>query len=502
MDSPVLTIKDTQGNVQMSWDVWKAVEGTIIFGATGSGKTSSATTIALKMLTMGFGGLVLTAKPDEKNMWVEYCRHAGRLHDLVVIEPGGNYSFNFMQYEAADKSNSKSYTGNIVRVLKTVIQAGEEKTSGKSDDPFWEESLDMLLYNTIELNILAFGEVSVQDMYNIVLSAPRPDDEPDQDTDEDEDRGFAHAMRMADKNIRELIEQFDLSLSPEQKERLNTPALIDEAITEAIPEASRLKAVMQFFNQYYLNLNEKTRSIVDFSFTSFLFRLLKEPAYSLFCKRPSNITPEDCLEGKIVLINLPVKLYDKVGRDCQTMFKYIWQRAIERRNVNHNGRPVFLWSDEAQNFFHSYDTEFQTTARSSRVATVYMSQNLPTCYAFMGGTKYKDRINSLLGNLGTKLFYANSDVETNRYASDLIGQGYYREVSKSFTISGSYSSSESEAPKLRKMVRPEEFVQLKTGGEKNNRHVEAYMIVQGNGFLNGLNFRKVTFIQQQVTSPK
>jgi TraM recognition site of TraD and TraG len=501
MDSPVITFSDNEGNVQMSWDVWRAVEGTMIFGATGSGKTSgSATTIALKGLAMGFGGLVLTTKESEKQMWVEYCRHTRRSHDLAIIEPGGDYFFNFLQYEATDKSNSKSYTENIVRVLKTVIQAGEEKSSGKSDDPFWESSLDMLLYNTIELNMLAFGKLSVQGMYNIVLSAPRPDNDTG-DQDGDDTATFAHAMRMAKENVQKLVEQFHDRLGDEEKKRLSTPALIDEAITEAIPEAARLKAVIQFFNQHYLNLSEKTRSIVDFSFSGFLFRLLKDPAYSLFCKNPSNITPENSLEGKIILINLPVKLYEKVGRDCQTMFKYIWQRAVERRDIRKNGLPVFLWADEAQNFFHSYDADFQTTARSSRVATVYMSQNLPTCYAFMGGQRFKERINSLLGNLGTKFFHANSDTETNRYASELIGDAYHREVSKSFTLSGHYSSSENNSDRLRRRVRPEEFVALRTGGYKNNHYVEAYMIVQGKGFANGLNHRKVTFKQNDITSP-
>lgn len=50
---------------------------------------------ALKYLPAGFGGLVLTVKPDEKQLWHQYCRLAGRRHDLVVLEPGGPHRFNF-----------------------------------------------------------------------------------------------------------------------------------------------------------------------------------------------------------------------------------------------------------------------------------------------------------------------------------------------------------------------------------------------------------------------
>jgi len=105
-----------------------------------------------------------------------------------------------------------------------------------------------------------------------------------------------------------------------------------------------------------INLSEKTRSIIEFSFSGFLFRLLKDPVYSLFCSKASTVVPEDCT-GKILLINLPVKLYHKVGRDIQVMFKYIWQRAMEKRDIAMNGRPVFLYADESQHFIHEYDAD-------------------------------------------------------------------------------------------------------------------------------------------------
>src|SRR6202012_4255126 len=111
---------------------------------------------------------------------------------------------------------------------------------------------------------------------------------------------------------------------------------------------------------------------IDFSFSGFLFHLLRDPVYSLFCSHAATFTPEDCLYGKIILINLPVKTYHKIGRDSQIMFKYIWQRAMEKRQIDAAARPVFLWADEAQHFLHEHDAEYQATARSSRIATVYI----------------------------------------------------------------------------------------------------------------------------------
>jgi hypothetical protein len=133
---------------------------------------------------------------------------------------------------------------------------------------------------------------------------------------------------------------------PAQKQAaLQNEVAFEVELLNELPEARLLKFLDQFFFDSFINLSEKTRSIIDFTFAGFLFRLLREPVYSLFCRDDSTVTPEDSLRGKIILINLPVKIYHKVGRDCQILFKYIWQRAMEKRSVAANAQPLFLWAD-------------------------------------------------------------------------------------------------------------------------------------------------------------
>src|SRR5438552_2035229 len=70
------------------WRIKDAFEGVQIFGATGSGKTSgSGAAVAKSFLSAGFGGLVLTAKPDERALWEGYCRETGREQSLIVFSP-------------------------------------------------------------------------------------------------------------------------------------------------------------------------------------------------------------------------------------------------------------------------------------------------------------------------------------------------------------------------------------------------------------------------------
>ncbi|MPS73298.1 MAG: type IV secretory system conjugative DNA transfer family protein [Chryseobacterium sp.] len=492
LDTPLISFTNNHHSGSM-WTARNAVEGVQIFGGIGSGKTSgSGRMLALKYLSHGFGGLVLTVKPDEKELWKEYLRLAGRQDsDLVVIEPNGTYFFNVLDYE----SRYGGMTDNIVQLLKTVMNASEEKSGGKNNDPFWDHALDMLLFNVIDLCKLAYGRVTFRDMYEIVQTLPTS--ETIFPMDDSKLNAFMRAFLLGQKNAAQKtiawLRQREAAGDPVPGGGSNK-----EAICDGVPEARLMKEIDNFFVETYTELNEKTRSIIDFSCTGFLFRLLREPVYSLFCKNESNITPDDCLKGKIILVNLPVKTYHKIGRDCQIMFKYIWQRAMEKRKDAENGCPVFLWADEAQNFLHEYDADYQATARSSRIATVYISQNLPNYYANMGGGKFEYKVKSFLGTLATKIFHANADVETNKYASDLIGDIEYIEKSKSSSFMGNMSSSTNRSLKIDRAVRSEEFVRLKTGTTTNNNIVEAYMHVQGNPIKDGLNHSKISFNQNHL----
>ena len=117
----------------------------------------------------------------------------------------------------------------------------------------------------------------------------------------------------------------------------------------------------------------------------------------------TNMLPDMSRDGKIIVMDLPVKEFGAAGRAAQVMFKYMWQQAMERDEASTHDLPaVFLWADEAQNFVSEYDSQFQATARSSRACTVYITQNLPNYYASMGGEQAKPRVDSLVGNFATQ----------------------------------------------------------------------------------------------------
>ena len=55
------------------WTIGDSFEGVQVFGDTGSGKSStSAKVLAASMLRAGYGGLVLTVKPEDSTDWKQW----------------------------------------------------------------------------------------------------------------------------------------------------------------------------------------------------------------------------------------------------------------------------------------------------------------------------------------------------------------------------------------------------------------------------------------------
>lgn len=463
------------------WTVGSAFEGTLIVGATGSGKSSgSGRKIAQAMLSDGFGGLVLTAKSDERQVWESYCRATGRWRDLIVFGPESLWRYNFLDHELTRQGSGAGLTENICHLFSTVLEVCDRNSSGgggREDESYWRRSNQQLLRNTVDLLALAKGTISVHDLYQIVISAPQSMEEVR--SDEWRKRSYCFEC-LAQADAREK--------SPQQRRDF--------------------EMVADYFCVEFPTLSEKTRSIVVSTFTSMADVLNRGLLRELFCGE-TNLTPEVLEQGRIMLVDLPVREFGTVGRIAQVITKYAFQRSIERRDIGKSPRPVFWFADEAQNFVTSYDQQFQTTCRSARVATVLLTQNIANVEAALGGSdKGRAETMSLCGNLNTKVFHCNSDPQTNEFAANLIGR------SRTLLASGNNSygnedwfnaatglgpgaqTSAGFNEAIEYEVQPAEFANLKTGGKANRGVIEAVVFQNGRQFRGtGRTWLPVTFQQ-------
>lgn len=464
------------------WTIRDACEGTLILGATGSGKTSSSgQRLALTMLGNGnFGGLVLTAKPGERELWESYCRAAGRSADLIVFSPTELLRFNFLDYERRRSGRGAGLTENVTNLFTIVLEIAERKSgngAGRENEAYWQRALKQLLRNLIDLLMLANGKLSIPELYRIVVSAPTSIEQARSEEWKKQSLCY-ECLQRADQGAKSRSQQCDFDL------------------------------VADYFLQEFPSWSDRLRSSVVSTFTSLADSLNRGVLRELFC-RDTNVTPDVIGDGKILLIDLPVKEFSEVGQVAQGIWKYCFQRAIERRDVAANPRPVFLWCDEAQHFVTSYDQQFQTTARSSRVATVMLSQSVATFHAALGHADAgRAEADSLFGNLCTKIFHANGDTSTNEWASSLIGrtrqlfvngntsrQNDWTAVNLGFEEPPQVSAGFTESYEFE--VQPSVFTRLRTGGPANRNEVDAIVVRNGKVFNDtGRTWRSVTFKQR------
>jgi hypothetical protein len=425
------------------------------------------------------GGLVLTAKPDERETWERYCRETNRLGDLVVFSATGQWRFNVLNDELHRAGRGAGLTENLVNLFSEIVQVAERQvgSGGREDEGYWRRASRQLVRNCIDLLMLGPGFISFPDLYRVVVSLP---DTSERAADESwKQRSFAYTC----------LKQADV--------KTNDPR-----------RRSDLRLCADYVLEEYPALSEKTRSIIVSTFTSTIDTFQRGVLRELF-STGTNITPEAVTDGAIIVVDLPVKEYGEVGQLSQVLLKYVFMRSIERRSQGGEMRPVFLWADEAQNFTSPYDFQFQTTARSARVCTVYLTQNLSNLYATLGaGEAGKASADSLLANLNTKIIHANGDPVSNSWTAELIGRSRQFFVSANRSQSGdplaallgcgpAGGSSGGVNEQMEYEVPPRRFTTLRKGGVANHGLVDAIVFQGGRRFTaNGKTWLPVTFQQR------
>jgi hypothetical protein len=458
-----------------------AQTGVIVFGATGSGKTSGpGKHFAYAYMAAGFGGLALCQKKEERRQLQQWAAECGRSEDLIIVNAKGDWRFNFLDWEASRPEEGGGLSINIVNLLDELAVAISGESEGGGNNKFWEDSLHHMNTNLVELPLLAGLQVSLPLLRSIVTTAPYS---PEQAADAAWKASSACA------------------------------AIIAEADKATATADAQVRADFIECRDYWLtefpNLSEKTRSIISLTFSMLVRPLITRPLRQIF-STDTNIKPEDTFDGKIIIVDIPVQEFRLVGRIANLVFKYCFQISVLRRMQPADRqsflRPVFLWADEAQQFVTKFDPEYQAVARSAGGCTVYLTQNRESLRRAL---KNNDAVDSLLGNLQCKVMCQNAG-DTNEWAAKLLGERWLMVTSTSVGQSrsdgsvpmqqqGNLNSGLSRSEQRRYFVEPAAFTTLRNGGPQNNFQVEAIIYSAGHQFQHGnenLPYIKLTFNQK------
>lgn len=485
-------------------DLWRlkdAFEGILILGAPGSGKTSgSGTAFAEALIRAGFGGLVLCVKPGEAQRWQRLCERCGR-GDVVVTVNRNGPCLNILNHEVQRPGDKIGLAENLVKLVRVLVEASGRSSGRQMNESFWTNATNQLMRSLFEAFIMAGETLSTDGLVKFLTVAPQ---KPLKDPRTDWKR----------------IPFFGDILS--------------RGARHAVPGSARVyEHVLDYWTKEFPSFPDKTRSSITLGFTGMADILSGRGIHELVCEK-TNITPAAILSGCIVILDLPLKEFGQGGLLVQAAWKHLFQVTVERRAVVDNDAyryplygvdenanpfefpvapgtgdrrcPVFLWEDEGHELFSQHDSSFQATCRESRVAHVLISQHVNNFYQ-LGHDK--SAVESLFSLMNTKVFHANGDLDTNQWASAEIG----KELKTRFNFTTQPEqqpqsvwdyfkpksrTSTSTSRQWEQLIRPEEFAELKKGGDGTS---EAILFWMSHKFADngGKPFKKLVFDQEQRT---
>lgn len=453
--------------------------GVCIIGSTGSGKSSCAAHLARSLLSADFGGVFFTAKPGDRQEIERYAADVGKSHQVVILSPDSGQQFNFLRYEMTRPGAGARDSANITDLFYSVLEAGNKHTGGGGDSAHWDNWVRQLILNACDLCFFARDTIGLQEMKDIIASAPQ--------------------NRAEARNAEWQKESFCYRLIEEAEKK-----------PRAEDEQHDFEECISYFLEELPALSDKTRSIIVSMFTSMASYFLRGKLRRMFCDGLT-IRPEDTWEkGKIIIVDLPVKEYNQRGRFAQILFKYIFQRAAERRNTAQHPRGVVIWADEAQQIVTAYDAQFASTSRSSRVCTVYLSQSLPVYYSAFGAGSERAKYDALalLGNMQVKFLHSQTEQETCEWMSSLVGKAWSTRINTSTNTTpvdtvaaligqaNPQGNSVGTSEVLEHLILPAEWKLLRTGGWRNNGYVDVVLLQGGRIWSNRETFLRVMFRQE------
>lgn len=440
------------------------------FGQTGSGKSSgSISALRRAFLLNGVGALVLTAKPDDTTEWLREIEKCGRSHDVIVVSPENSQNrFNFLDYELHRGGRGAGQTENIVNLLITGVEATEQSTGG-DNEKFFHRATKQMLRNAIDVQIIALNKVSLLDTMKIIATAPQSVEEANSEEWRKSSYCFS-LLYQAMEAPKSEIQQRDFAQS------------------------------VSYWSNNFPSLAARTRTSIIATFTSMADSLVRGVFYDLFCTE-TTFTPDDCRNGKIIILDLNIKDFGELGKIAQILIKYCFQKRLEQQQ---GGNPVCIFVDESHSFLEN-NLDFFTTARSANIFNIYASQTIEN---YIKNGKSEAEVKAFLSNFTLQIFHSNNNAATNYFASEMVTKLWQTHFSinsntpnqNSWGANSNASNGSSGVSSNRQFeyeLPPRAFTHLRTGGAANNFLVDAIIIKMGTPFsTNGKNFMKLEFNQQ------
>lgn len=423
----------------------------INFGDIGSAKTTGAVQNTNgAFIRNGFGGLYCCVKIGAAADYIRWAADAERTEDIVHFGVGREHAFNFLDYTVNRVTDKTSGVDDVAHVLVEGMQVLEPAKAQR--DAFFVPWGRELLKAEMTALVIAYGRLDLRDLSEFLSTMPRDGND------------IYAGDTFCSKTLRQAWTRAQGTKDEETAESLT-----------------------RFFHVDWANWAHETRESIRATAQVVVNALCTEPLLTLFGKA-TTVTPTDILGGKLVVVDIPILLRERIGKIANTIWKTSVQRAVLARPIPEYGkeasvRPVFILADEAQFIVTSGDQLFVSSSREHRSVTFFATQTINSLIDVIGEPATK----SLLGGLRNAFVNRTSDADTAKWFRDSTNQVINQGLNEGPTAWALHDFST-------ELLRT-----LKQGGK--DRRVEAIFRRGNDRFkVNGLRWCKVTFRQSNLVA--
>lgn len=403
-----------------------ASQNVIIFGGTGSGKTTRGINRFLEQAFLqGAGILGFNVKGDYEAVFAAIARRAGRTYQRIGID---GQRFNLVGGLNPELASN---------FLKSALILAVPSLSAESK--FWINTATELSRNA--LGVLEFlpGRYSLQGLYRYI---------------------------------------YDAAAKEEWATELNA-RLVGLTNDSRVDDARRLRSYLRYEVDVFSRFDQKVQAGALAVLAEVLSPFALPDFVDAFCSTTDEAAHlERLLDGEAFMVNLPLAKYGLGARTAYIMLKLrmfnIMQRRRQEKTWNQQRAVVFL-CDEYQEIIAASkdglsDLTFWDKARSSGCVGVVSMQGITSCYAAVSD---RDVANAVLQHFRQKICFRTEDLATIEFYTRLLGQVEITRESSSSQRSrsvrgGSFfggatvgtSQSQSESRMQRNTINPQLFRQL------------------------------------------
>lgn len=446
----------------------------IVFGRTGSGKTSGSGFTLLRGILRHprSGGILLSNKPSDRADFKRLAQQTGRTDDVLWFSLQDTLRFNVLDHVYRVSGGS---TAEIVSCLMTVgetLRSGGQSGHRSDDAAYWRKLSEQLLYHAVQIVKLARQGITAADLQRFLGGAAHSPEELRQDAWRE---GFHSELLQA---------------------ALNAP--------KSLPDQIDCEAAVEFFLGQLPDMADRTRSSIEVGVNSILFVFNTGLARELI-STTTNFDIGQLAHGKWLFVDTNPSVLGDAGLLVGACLKYVVQRDILRRDAGPESGFTVVWVDEYAQWATSFDARtFLPMCRQYRGCLVALTQSVHGLRATLGGSSEHES-NALLANFHHRVFHALGSADDAEFASDLVGKRHR------MLLGGSVAPAESLgdelfggrgritsnfSTQLEAVVQPRAFLNgLRCGGPANDFCTDVIIVRTGEPFANGENVLRATFRQ-------